>query len=93
MVVDGHTVQIAAPDEVNAIDLAADEPHDVAAVPNDRADMQRASDPVIAFARQDDNDSGGQSWITELLATLGGALAAGTVAWLVIFATPQRHYG
>jgi hypothetical protein len=92
MVVGGHTVQIAAPDKVNAIDLAADEPHEVTAA-NDRADLQGIRNPVIAFARQDSDDSGEQSWISELLATLGGALAAGTVAWLVIFAVPQRHYG
>jgi hypothetical protein len=92
MVVDGHTVQIAVPDMINAIDFAADEPHEVAAPANNRADLQGIQDPVIAFARQDSDDSGDQSWISELLATLGGALAAGTVAWLVIFAVPQRHY-
>jgi len=89
MVVDGHTVQIASPDEVNSIDLAADEPHEVAAMPDDRADRDPAA-PSIAFAQQD--DSGTQSWISELFATLGGALAAGSVGWF-LFGAPQRRYG
>jgi hypothetical protein len=92
MVVDGHTVQIVSPDAVNAIDLAADEPHDVTAVPDNRADREPAA-ASVAFAQQD--DGGAQSWTAELLATLGGALAAGSVGWFMFGyrSTPMRRYG
>jgi hypothetical protein len=79
LVVNGRTVQIAAPDEVNAIDLAAD---NAASAP---------SQSFVAFAQRDDSRD---AWYEELLTTLGGALAAGLVAWFLIFgATPQRVYG
>jgi len=93
IVVGGRTVQVAAPDEVNAIDLAADEPTAAMATPSDRADLQPASDSGVAFAQQDDSATGGPSWIAELLATFGGALAAGSVAWFLIGSAPQRRYG
>jgi hypothetical protein len=90
MVVDGHTVQIAAPDEVNAIDLAADEPHEIAREQQIHKDDGPLESPRIALARQD-NDESRDAWYEELLATLGGALAAGSVAWLLIgFAPPRR---
>jgi len=89
MVVGGRTVQIASPDDVNAIDLAADEPHEVAATPSGRTDRQTNS--VVALAQQDDGS--GQSWMAELLATLGGALAAGSVGWFLMGPAPQRRYG
>jgi hypothetical protein len=89
MVVGGRTVQIASPNDVNAIDLAADEPREVAATPSGRAD--RGTNSVVALARQDDGS--GQSWMAELLATLGGALAAGSVGWFLIGTAPQRRYG
>jgi hypothetical protein len=91
MVVDGRTVQIAAPDEVNAIDLAADEPHEIAPVQDSGADRDQPSAAFVALARQDDGDKSRDAWYEELLATLGGALAAGSVAWLLIgFAPPRR---
>jgi hypothetical protein len=93
IVVGGRTVQVAAPDEVNAIDLAADEPTAAMATQSDRADLQPASDSVVAFAQQDDSATDGPSWIAELLATFGGALAAGSVAWFLIGSAPQRRYG
>jgi hypothetical protein len=89
MVVGGRTVQIASPNDINAIDLAADEPHEVAATPSGRADRQANS--VVALAQQDDGS--GQSWMAELLATFGGALAAGSVGWILISSAPQRRYG
>jgi hypothetical protein len=90
MVVDGHTVQIAAPDEVNAIDLAADEPHEIAREQQIHKDDGPLESPRIALARQD-NDESRDAWYEELLATLGGALAAASVAWLLIgFAPPRR---
>jgi|SRR5271169_706068 len=36
---------------------------------------------------------GSASWITQVLAALGGAIAAGAVAWFLIGAGPVRTYG
>ncbi len=36
---------------------------------------------------------GSASWIAQLLAALGGAVAAGAVAWFLIRPAPQRHFG
>ena len=55
------------------------------------ADTQPA--PAVAPARRDDNNDGGDAWFEEILATLGGALAAGSVAWILIGAAPRRRYG
>jgi hypothetical protein len=132
LVVGGHTVQIASPDQVNALDLAADQqaanqpasdqpattaaPSDPAATadaretaqgdaaddadaappshPANPADASAAPDQVVAFARQADDDTTRHpSWLAELLATLGGAIAAGSVAWFLIGSAPQRRLG
>lgn len=126
LVVDGRTVQIASPDQANAIDLAAadqpvasppvtaapaDAPSDASSAmtarkgdtdaaddaaaqdDNNNADSQAKSDHVVAFARQADSPASRPSWLAELLATLGGALAAGSVAWFLIGSAPQRTYG
>jgi len=49
--------------------------------------------PVVALARQDDNDNGRDVWFEEILATLGGALAAGSVAWFMFGAAPRWMQG
>lgn len=36
---------------------------------------------------------GSASWIAQLLAALGGAIAAGAVAWFLIRPAPERRYG
>lgn len=36
---------------------------------------------------------GSASWIAQMLAALGGAIAAGAVAWFLIRPAPQRNYG
>jgi hypothetical protein len=126
LVVDGRTVQIASPDQVNPIDLAADQqadgqgaatapPADAAATADasstaqgddaddddsastntaNAADATAAPDHVVAFAREADGESNHHpSWLAELLATLGGAIAAGSVAWFLIGSAPQRRLG
>jgi hypothetical protein len=60
-----------------------------AAPSNAVADTQPA--PIVVAAQQD-NDSR-DVWFEEILATLGGALAAGAVAWFLFGAAPQRMYG
>lgn len=155
VVVEGQTVQIAAADQINAIDLAADNGSaappapveskpmeatspeakseamsmeatsmDAASAestqpPGDRADIGAASHPpaallAVASAQpSQNNDSqnaaaanasaanataqsaspvGSASWIAQVLAALGGAVAAGTVAWFLIGSGPVRTY-
>jgi hypothetical protein len=55
------------------------------------ADAQPAS--AVAPARPDDSNDSRDAWFEEILATLSGALAAGSVAWLLIGAAPRRRYG
>ena len=98
IVVAGQTVQIAAPDQANAIDLAADDHHDSASavLRGDRADAaDAAATPTVLAApvHEQNNAVGSASWIAQVLAALGGAIAAGTVAWFLIGSGPQRTYG
>jgi hypothetical protein len=62
-----------------------------AATSNAVADLQPV--PAVAAAQQDESDDSRDVWFEEILATLGGALAAGAVAWFVFGAAPQRRYG
>jgi hypothetical protein len=48
---------------------------------------------VMAAAHEDENQVGSASWIAQVLAALGGAIAAGSVAWFWIGASPRRMYG
>ncbi len=83
LVVGGRTVQVVSPNRVNAIDLAAD-----------AADTAHTvSTAVAAQARKDGSPIGSGSWIAQVLAARGGAVAAGAVAWFLIGSTPQRMYG
>jgi hypothetical protein len=97
VVVGGQTVQIAASDEINAIDLAADnvEKETPTAGPADRADIAPAPQTALASRAMpgDANALGGASWIAQALAALGGAVAAGAVAWFLIGSGPVRMYG
>jgi hypothetical protein len=93
IVVGGRTVQIATPDEANAIDLAAD--HQTAPQAAVDTPIASAATPAVALAEPDDQNQKRDAWYEELLATLGGALAAGLVAWFLIMGGgPQpRMYG
>jgi hypothetical protein len=62
-----------------------------AAPSNAVADTQPA--PIVAAAQQDDSNDSRDAWFEEILATLGGALAAGLVAWFLFGAAPHRMYG
>jgi hypothetical protein len=104
-VVAGQTVQLASPDNVNEIDLAANDtaaqaseaaPSMVASAPALReiAEAEPKSDSMNAVPPpQQGSDVGSTSWILQVLAALGGAVAAGSVAWFLIGSTPQRTYG
>jgi len=96
IVVNGQTVQIASPDDVNDIDLAADDRNaaPAAAARSDRVDMAPEATPVVATATRDDaSPVGSASWVAQVFAALGGAIAAGSVAWFLIGSGPQRMYG
>ena len=96
IVVNGQTVQIASPDDVNDIDLAADDRNAAPAAParSVRADMAPEAVPMAATARREDaSPVGSASWIAQMLAALGGAIAAASVAWFLIGSGPQRMYG
>lgn len=105
LVVAGQTVQIAQADAVNEIDLAAADaaPQAGNATPAvaaagasamSNAQAQPKSDSLNAAAAEPDGSNvGSASWIAQVLAALGGAVAAGSAAWFLIGATPQRTYG
>jgi len=59
-----------------------------AATSNAIADTRPA--PAVAAAQQDNSDDSRDTWFDEILATLGGALAAGAVAWFLFGAAPRR---
>jgi hypothetical protein len=86
IVMNGQTVEIASPDDLNAIDRAAEDNRDA-----------RAATPVqtvLAAPVHDDASAvGSVSWIAQVLAALGGAMAAGVTAWFMIGPGPQRMYG
>ena len=98
LVVGGRAVQVVSPDDANEIDLAADSP-EVPASKGPRSDVgERAltTDPpaetaVTGGARQPD-PAGTSAWVAQLLAAIGGATAAASVAWFLIGSAPQRRY-
>jgi hypothetical protein len=89
----GQTVEIASPDYLNDIDRAAND-RDIAAstaAPDDSADATPAA--VVAVAKRTDaSQVGSASWIAQVLAALGGAIAAASVAWFLIGSGPVRNY-
>ena len=94
VVVNGQKVQVDSPDQVNAIDLAADGDPPPAATPSGRADAAPAAQTVLAAPlHRDASTVGSASWIAQVMAALGGAIAAGAVAWFLIGSGPVRTYG
>ena len=86
---DGKVAQAAPPPETNAPAVAAD-PHPAAAAPAP-AQPAAAAPPVRAMLAKPlpaDSDAknpiGSAPWLLQVLAALGGALAAGAVAWFLI---------
>jgi hypothetical protein len=101
LVVGGRTVQVTAPDNVNAIDEAAGTQRVAASAAtaaarlSDGAEAEPASEATTTVARAQPERSpvGSASWIMQILAALGGAFAAGSAAWFLIGSAPQRTYG
>jgi hypothetical protein len=95
LVVGGRTVDVVAPDQANEIDLAANAPQTAAAAPpqEDAAATKPAAATAFVAAHDEAGAVGSASWIAQVLAALGGAVAAGSVAWFLIGSAPQRTYG
>jgi hypothetical protein len=72
-------VQAAAPASANSAKSAP------------KAPVVRAM--VAAAAANNPDPVGSSAWIAHVLAALGGAIAAGAVAWFLIGAAPRRNYG
>jgi hypothetical protein len=85
LVVNGQTVQVTSPDQVNEMDLADNN--------NAAASHVAFAAPVQEDASQNASRVGSASWIAQVLAALGGAVAAGSVAWFLIGFGPVRTYG
>ena len=100
MVVSGQSEQTESADQVNTLDLAVQRGALPATPPNDPAAVAPASTtqtalaaPVQAQEGQNAATVGSASWIAQVLAALGGAIAAGAVAWFLIGSGPVRTYG
>jgi hypothetical protein len=98
VMVGGQTVQVVAPEQVNQIDLTADDETPTAAARLDGpgaapAAQTALSAPVHEDGSQNQGPVGSASWFAQVLAALGGAFAAGTVAWFLIGSGPVRTYG
>jgi hypothetical protein len=107
LVVDGQTIQVASADEANEIDLAANDASVaasdaslVATSAPDAATAEMTAAPAAnsdsagaAVAQTQRAEIGSTSWLLQVMAALGGAVAAGSVAWFLIGSAPQRMYG
>jgi len=105
LVVGGQTVQVASPNAVNDIDLAASDKdaQGSAAAPSGAAGTVLAANATEPTTKSDAISSvsvpppgspvGSTSWLLQVFAALGGAVAAGSVAWFLIGSAPQRTYG
>jgi hypothetical protein len=96
LVVGGRPIQVVSPDDANEIDLAADAP-EIPATKGSRSDVAEAMQPpqveTVAVAQTHEQSPAGTSaWVAQLLAAIGGAMAAASVAWFLIGSAPQRTY-
>ena len=84
--VGGQTVQVVSPGGANDMDLAADTSAVATAEPAKQS-LFAAQAPFSSLPL------GSATWIAQVLAAIGGAVAAGSVAWFLIGYAPQRSYG
>lgn len=94
VVVDGRTMQVASPAAFNAVDPV---PAETTGTPKAAAPGHPAQPaPVVhtlAFTASADQPSKvwSASWIAQVLAAIGGAIAAGVVAWFLILPGSPRE--
>jgi hypothetical protein len=91
LLVGGRAVRVVSPDDANEIDLAADAP-EVAASKGPRSDIAAAQPPETVAVARAPSPAGTSAWVAQLLAAIGGAMAAASVAWFLIGSAPQRTY-
>ncbi len=85
---DSPAARIAGPTTPTADPAATSAP-----APGDTVGAAAKSDSMKAAPPQKDSPVGSASWIAQVLAALGGAVAAGSLAWILIGSAPQRTYG
>ncbi len=99
LVVGGQTVQISPPDQFNEIDLAAKNETAATDAASPKVSPEVGNDVAEPAAKTDLANAapppamGSTAWLLQVLAALGGAVAAGSAAWLLIGSAPQRMYG
>ncbi len=96
LVVAGQTVHVVSADDANEIDRAADPQNapSAAATPSAAGAAEPTPDTAtVARAHEETSHVGSASWIAQVLAALGGAIAAGSAAWFLMGSAPQRTYG
>jgi len=93
-------VQVESSNQINELDLAADNDNSATAgaAPSESTDAAAPVQAVLAApvnqdASQNTDTVGSASWIAQVLAAFGGAVAAGAVAWFLIGSGPVRIYG
>ncbi len=90
-----NPVQVAQANTASPADVAAEPPHDAAntAKVSIPAALWPAQHVMVATAEpQNPNPVGSSTWIAHVLAALGGAIAAGAVAWFLINPLQARSY-
>ena len=97
LVIDGQTVRVASPDDANEIDLAIERGALPAAAPAVKAASTETAAPTdksdsaaAAVSQTPSSKVGSTSWLMQVMAALGAAVAAGSVAWFLIGSAPQR---
>jgi hypothetical protein len=102
MVIDGQIVDVASPEEVNELDLAATIVPPANSAPAKPAASENGTQPVITSASLQAASGppvpppaqpAKASWIAQALAAAGGAVVAGSLGWFLIGPAPQRPYG
>jgi hypothetical protein len=98
LVVGGQAIQVVSPDDANEIDLAADTP-EVPASKGPRSDLAEglpaaklSAETAVTARAHDADPASASAWAAQLLAAVGGAMAAASVAWFLIGSAPQREY-
>ena len=102
--IDGQTVRVASPDDANEIDLAIEQGALPAAAPAVKAANTETATPAdkpdsaaAAVSQTPSSKVGSASWLMQVMAALGAAVAAGSGAWFLIGSAPytadqgERH--
>jgi hypothetical protein len=91
LVIEGRTVAIVPADEINEIDLGAGATKTLAATQSDTAGAAPDEPRQVAVAQAQPLTGSARnlSWMAQLAAMIGGAVAAGFVAWFLLAPVPE----